>query len=388
MGRQSLRFNSKVLTVPVRDWLSGPFAKTALPVLLCSALSVSSAQAAVTGEAGTIEGRKPTVTGNLFVTGPDGDVLSEAMLDAASTPNSYSVSADLSELILNDADGDSGLTAELNLPKPNLVWKDGTRTLGTTELNQTFREAGTLGKLLTVTVSPSVKVSTTTGMPRIATTVLPQTYRFFPQGSWFGFSANSVAFPRDSGFPTTGFVGAFYQNVVEGIWNSNQINYTWTTSQPGWMTVDDNGRVTFTNKPTLAQRTYTITATPKAGGSPPITLTTTLKSWFSKPNTGQYSWQNANVMCNGISAKSRLPLVSELTSAPKSPLGTPGSRDMGSLWGEWGNLYSTVYKGTGFMWGSYWSSEANGNGEYYAVNAVSGTVDNSTGNYTTCIEPL
>ncbi|MBC3381134.1 hypothetical protein H8I69_18605 [Serratia fonticola] len=387
MSRHLRKFNSKVPAVPVGDWLSGTFAKTALSVLLCSAFSVSSIQAAVSPEAGTIEGRKPTVAGNLFVTGPDGDVLNESMLDAASTPKSYSVSADLSELILNDVDGDSGLTAELSLPKPALVWKDGTRTLGSTELNQAFRDAGTLGKLLTVTVSPSVKVSTTTGVPRIATTVLPQTYRFFPQGSWFGFSANSATFPRDSGFPTTGFVGAFYAYLVDGNF-ANNINYTWTTSQPDWMTVDADGRVTFTNKPTLAQRTYTITATPKAGGSPPITLTSTLKSWFSKPTTAQYYWQNANVMCNGISAKSRLPLVSELTGAPKFPLGTPGPRGMGSLWGEWGNLNSTIYKGTGFMWGTYWSSEANGNGEYYAVNAVSGTVDNSTGNYTTCIEPL
>lgn len=388
MARNLRKLKSKVLDVQMAGWLSGTFARVALPVLLCSAFSISSTQAALSGETGTIVGRAPTVTGNLLITGPDGDVLNEAMLDAESTPNSYSVSADMSELILNDVDGDSGLTAELSLPKPALVWKDGTRTLPSTELNQTFNQAARLGKLLTVTVSPSVKVSTTTGMPRIATTVLPQTYRFFPQGSLFELSANGTRFPSDSGFPTTGFLGAYYTPLVNGNY-ANNINYTWTTSQPDWMTLDLQGRITFTNKPTLAQKTYTITATPKAGGSPPITFTTTLKSWFSKPTTRSYYWKNASEMCNGISAKSRLPLVSELTPAPKFPLGTYSPRGIGSLWGEWGIMSETyLYKGSGFGNGLYWSSEADGSDGHYAAAMDVGVVLIDTGASATCIEPL
>lgn len=388
MARKLRSFNRSVLDVQVVGWLSGTFARVALPVLLCSAFSISSTQAALSGETGTIVGRAPTVTGNLLITRPDGDVLNEAMLDAESTPNSYSVSADMSELILNDVDGDSGLTAELSLPKPALVWKDGTRTLGSTELNQTFNQAARLGKLLTVTVSPSVKVSTTTGMPRIATTVLPQTYRFFPQGSLFELSANGTRFPSDSGFPTTGFLGAYYTPLVNGNY-ANNINYTWTTSQPDWMTLDLAGRITFTNKPTLAQKTYTITATPKAGGSPPITFTTTLKSWFSKPTTSSFYWKDASVRCNGISAKSRIPLVSELTPAPKFPLSTYSPRGIGSLWGEWGRMNETyLYKGSGFGDGLYWSSEVDGSDGHYAARMDTGVVLIDTGASVTCIEPL
>lgn len=275
---------------------------------------------------GTIQGRTPTTTGKLFVNGPGGPFESGNELDATKRPIDYTIDPDTSELLLADLDGDLNLSAAINTPAPVLVWKDGNTTLTATQLSQTFIDANKAGKILTATAIPSITVSTSTGDPNSATIPLQQSYVFIipapltaPMAG--SLSVNGASFAIDSGFPTTGFVKAKYQ-VLYGGNAINNTNVTWSTSQPDWMTVDATGTVTFPSKPTSAQKTYTITATPKAGGAAQ-TVTATVRGWFVQKNSIQVNWVAANAWCDGSLARGVLPTVAQLSDSSVTGWDTP-----------------------------------------------------------------
>lgn len=244
-----------------------------------------SVQAKLSAGTGTIQGRAPTATGKLFVNGPGGPYETGAKLDGTTRPNDYTIDPDTSELILSDADGDVNLAATLDAPAPALVWKDGARALTAEQLSQTFAAAGLSGKQLTATGQPTVTTTTTTGDPRIGTSSIPQTYMFETTAPTV-VRVNGAEFAWDSGFPTTGFIGATYQVLALGK-VANSAGYTWTTSQPQWTTIDPTGNVTFTQRPTSAQSSYTITGT--KAGAPTIEITSTVESWFVFDPSGTYT---------------------------------------------------------------------------------------------------
>ncbi|WP_447873521.1 hypothetical protein [Serratia fonticola] len=327
-----------------------------IPLIVSTLVSAKSS-----GSTDTIEGLAPTVTGKLFITGPNGDIESGAQLDSATKPSSYALSADLSELVLADQDEDLLLTAVLKPPSPVLEWKNGATTLTNSQLNQTFAATGLGGKVLTVTAIPLVTVRSTTGAPNVATVPFPQSYSFTVSDAPAVINVNGHNFEPSSGFPTTGFTGATYQIIMNGNLVNNS-KYIWTTSQPSWMTVS-NGNVTFTAKPTSEQKTYAITVTPKEGGLTQ-TMSATVGSWYTTNMNGSdaimMNWSPANGWCDGSASRGVLPTVAQLTHSSKT--GGTTSRGIGALWNEWGSWYHIGYSG-------FWTSEADSIYHYFVKHA-------------------
>ncbi|HBC5194890.1 TPA: hypothetical protein KEU15_002601, partial [Serratia marcescens] len=144
-----------------------------------------------------------------------------------------------------------------------------------------------------------------------------------------GVQVNGYRFGADAGFPTTGFAGAkFTFELKEG----KAADYTWSSSAP-WVSVNDNGEVSFTGQGN-GQR-VTLTGTAKSGGGA-ITYSFQLKRWFTNKGDQAMTWSKANMTC-------RLPKASEVANSRTleilgggTPILTGPTRVVGNLWGEWG----------------------------------------------------
>ncbi|MCO4158530.1 invasin domain 3-containing protein, partial [Citrobacter amalonaticus] len=189
----------------------------------------------------------------------------------------------------------------------------------------------------------------------------------FKAGAFGDITANGKPFSVTSGFPTTGFVAAthvkgakFTLNMPAG---KTASDYDWVSSQ-SWVTVGTDGLVTFSGNATSATKTVKITATPKSGGLS-YAYTFTVSSWYTfrvPDGKTAETWSQGNTAC--LSAGGAMPTLTQLTSGPNV-------RQVGSLWGEWGNLIadpSWVFGTPAEAW--YKSSTPGNAGTHYIVAAT------------------
>ncbi|MCW8114060.1 hypothetical protein PGS49_22240 [Yersinia intermedia] len=315
--------------------------------------------------AGPINGRAPTATGTLNVMFPGGTtpVTNNAIVSTTQKPNDFSVSA--SALILQDLDGDVGLSATLDAAAATWVWKFNDVPLTPAQLAAPF-SVTFLGKTLSVAASAPVTVSSLTGAP---TTGSPQifssaTYTIKVPVKPPTVRVNGYSFAMDSGFPQTGFVGGDFQFWMDGVGPSDNNNYTFKGDpQAPWVNVNPvTGIVTITGEP-KSRQAVNIDIIDKRGGAI-TTYTFTIKNWFvNKGNsTLEGTGPEVDAYCAGLGSGYGTPNYVTVTN---SVVGVnPTRAPDGRLWDEWGNL-STFPTSGWTSSGTYWMLERKINQRYY-----------------------
>ncbi len=172
---------------------------------------------------------------------------------------------------------------------------------------------------------------------------------------------NGTNFGLNDGFPTTGFIGAEFTLNVTGL----ATDYNWSSSNPSWVNVDSNGKVSFIAEGNSSP--VTITATPVAGGKP-LNYDFTVTDWFiSDKNSAPVTASAANNYC-----------VSTLSIEQPTRLNlTIGQRAGGSnaLWSEWGDLRAANYPNASFLASFYWTSEVSSSDWHYIVRLDNGLIN-------------
>ncbi|MBH2988188.1 hypothetical protein I5Q25_08860 [Serratia ureilytica] len=92
-------------------------------------------------------------------------------------------------------------------------------------------------------------------------------------------------------FPTTGFTGACFTLIPP---NGDAAQYNWHSSA-GWVTIADNGTVTFKDKGNSQE--VILTGTPKSGQGRRVEYRFRLKKWFTTLGNKTMSWEAANQAC-------------------------------------------------------------------------------------------
>ncbi|MEX2954810.1 hypothetical protein AB4K01_26800 [Serratia fonticola] len=334
-------------------------------LMLTIGMVTTPAIAILSDKAGQIQGQVPSVTGNLQVLFPDGETLlpDNTMLVLNQIPNQFRVSSSTAGLVLQDADGDTGLAALVDIEHATLSWKYLGTALNSAQLAAPFSD-NFEGRTLTLDVSAPVTASSTTGLPTTAEPrILTSRYTLIVASKFQGISVNGHTFSMTEGFPSTGFTGAKFGLNVPG----QASNYTWDNGGSSWVTVDDSGNVAFTAKGNSTP--VTITATPKGEGVP-LTYTFSVNTWFINNGSTAMPWSDASNWCT----------AQELAQPTRDDM-TMGVdvRGMGSLFAEWGSLGK--YSGSGFINLNYWTSEQSSSGLHYEVNLYDGDVGSANNTY-------
>lgn len=138
-------------------------------LMLIIGLVTTPAMAILSENTGQIQGQAPSVTGNVQVVFPDGEtaLTDNAMLGLDQIPNQFRVSSSTAGLVLQDADGDTGLAALVDIEHSTLSWKYNGTALTSAQLATPFR-VYFAGQTLTLDVSTPVTASSTTGLPTTA----------------------------------------------------------------------------------------------------------------------------------------------------------------------------------------------------------------------------
>ncbi|EKP8844558.1 inverse autotransporter beta domain-containing protein [Salmonella enterica] len=172
---------------------------------------------------------------------------------------------------------------------------------------------------------------------------------------------------ENGNFPTTGFTGATFTIVPKN--NRDPSDYEWK-SDASWVSVK-NGVVKFITKGTGNK--VTITGTPKSESGNVITYSFSLKNWFINNGSTRVLFDDADKYCRAQPGYS-VPTIAHLSNGtPPSAIG--GSRAIGYLWGEWGNLQN--YDEAGFSEIYYWASDGEYQGSeyvHYYVYSTDGSV--------------
>ncbi|HCB3493503.1 TPA: Ig-like domain-containing protein [Escherichia coli] len=165
-------------------------------------------------------------------------------------------------------------------------------------------------------------------------------YTILPFVEVESLSVNGAKFRAADGFPKTGFDGAKFTLILTH--NMKNTDYNWTSGIQG-IQVDSNGMVTLEF---IINKEVTITGTPKSNKGNKVTYKFSLQKWFIPQGIIQESWSEMNSYCigNGYILPSSTDLVGSSTSGAVP-------RQVGSLWGEYGNL--TSYDGI-FRAEHYW----------------------------------
>ncbi|MFV8988337.1 beta strand repeat-containing protein, partial [Serratia fonticola] len=158
--------NTTAIFELTRRWLNG-----VLLMLFIGAVTLP-AVAVLSDKTGQIQGQAPTVTGSLQVLYPDGETVlaDNATLGVNQIPSQFSVSSSFEGLILQDTDGDAGLTALVDTEHATQRWKHDGAELTSAQLAAPFGDYF-LGQTLTLEVSAPVTASSVSGLP---TTAEPQ----------------------------------------------------------------------------------------------------------------------------------------------------------------------------------------------------------------------
>ncbi|WP_414132844.1 inverse autotransporter beta domain-containing protein [Escherichia albertii] len=149
---------------------------------------------------------------------------------------------------------------------------------------------------------------------------------------------NGKTFSSLTGFPKTGFDGAKFTLILDN--NASNTDYNWK-ADVNWITVSSGGEVLFKSAGILGWKA-TITGTPKNGRGNNVTFSVTLEKWFQSGGSAlQRSWSDIKSQCS--SGGHNLPdAVADLASYPS---GGVVPREVGKLWGEYGDLtsYNSIF---------------------------------------------
>ncbi|MGS0636981.1 inverse autotransporter beta domain-containing protein, partial [Citrobacter sp. VF227] len=320
--------------------------------------SLTSTTAGLSTVTATVNGSSATTATHFVADDGNLSTILSALTAVPATIVATGRDASLITLVLKDVNG--------NPVAGRAVTLTGSLT-GTTTGAVTDHGDGTYTAELTGTAAGSTTVSAQVNGSAFGVSPVTVTLTAPPPQIMSGtVSVNGATFALDSGFPTTGFMGASFR-IQPGGSDANNNQYIWSSDQ-SWVSVAGTGVVTFTGTATRATKTVTITATPVAGGAP-LTYAFTLKGWYINDGDAIRSWSDANMYCSSQSGYS-LPTIVQLTNDTwRKSSGAKGQDQTraanAGLWSEWGNL--TSYSGAGFSGTSYWSSEQSSSDYNYYV---------------------
>lgn len=318
---------------------------------------ITPAKAVLSDRAGQIQGLAPTATGSLLVLSPDGVtiVADNAVLDLQQRPNQFTLSSSTTGLVLQDADGDTGLSAQIDTHSATLTWKENGTALTSSQLAAPFGD-NFVGKILTLEVRAPVTASSVTGVPTSSEAQLQSTtYTFTIPTKLTAFTGgllvNGYTFAASEGFPKTGFIGATFTLAMDGSSTSSNALYNYSSDQ-AWVNVDNNGTVTFTGKPSSETKTVTIITARKDNSAVKTAYSFSISDWFSNNGSNLMDLSTASSWCSAQGQV--LPKILELTNA-KEPMESGVRGTLGSLYPEWGAI--SAYTTSGFSDDVHWTSE-------------------------------
>ncbi|EFB5188328.1 adhesin [Escherichia albertii] len=149
---------------------------------------------------------------------------------------------------------------------------------------------------------------------------------------------NGKTFSASTGFPKTGFDGAKFTLFLDN--NMSNTDYDWS-SDIYWITVSGGGEVMFKSG-SIPGRGATITGIPKNKRGNNVTFSVTLGKWFQSGGSAlQRSWSDIKSQCSS-DGHSLPDAVADLASYPS---GGVVPREVGKLWGEYGDLtsYNSIF---------------------------------------------
>lgn len=342
-------------------------------LVLTTGMVTVPAVAVLSGDTGQIHGRAPTVSGKLHAAFPDGTTLvtDDTVVGWSQIPEQFTLVPLTQDLTLEDEDGDSGLHAIIDVAQANLTWYRNGIPLTANQLKTMLGNYVTQNDELMLEVSAPVTVSSVTGLPTTAGPVfysnqysLKGPLRYSP-----AIFAGMQTFALDSGFPSTGFINAQFDILMDGTSVTANSNFIWEVNA-NWLSINSNGRITFERKPASSEsRTVSVKATNKQNGEI-WTWPFTIENWFTGYANERLNWGDASNFCNAQGQ--RLAERAELTNGYNI-------RGIGSLFAEWGSLNRYSYSGYMPTIFFSWTSTPNGPNEYYQVLLQDGRVTaNST----------
>lgn len=178
-----------------------------------------------------------------------------------------------------------------------------------------------------------------------------------PVDSRTKFLVNAGEFTVDKGFPTIGFDKAKFRVAMLGD-VANNTNYTFNVDRD-WLTVDNDGYVTFNSKPTAYNNKVTLTFTSKLTGET-SKYVFTVKLWFKRTGTGTPT--DGHAVAKGLGPNWRSPHPFDCTPAREVGVAVNGTREIGNLYGEWGDMQTFGWPAT-----NYWTGLAKDSYQQYLV---------------------
>ncbi|UCQ10320.1 Ig-like domain-containing protein [Edwardsiella tarda] len=189
---------------------------------------------------------------------------------------------------------------------------------------------------------------------------------FAPYDVLTGVLVNGKIFTVNEGFPSTGFIGAKFQLQINNDTARNSA-YTWSSSAPGWVSISPTGEVQLTTEPATRQP-VTLTATAKDGGDT-LTYHFDIRDWFISAGAWNYmSADDADAWCSTQGNGYQVPSYTRVTNTTFNL--SPGYRDIGGLWTEWGAMAS--YPASGLPSDQTWSKELRGSTQRYTTGLTTG----------------
>ncbi|WP_436910405.1 Ig-like domain-containing protein, partial [Enterobacter kobei] len=207
--------------------------------------------------------------------------------------------------------------------------------------------SNTVAEEVTVTATPASNTAGAASKDLTFTEAAPA-----PMPGTTKLEVNGETWGMDEGFPKTGFTGAKFQVAMKGN-TANNSEYTWE-SDTSWVSVDSAGMVTFTSAGTGNK--VTITATPKAGGTP-LTYSFTLNRWFINNGSNTSNAADADAWCAAQPGGYATPSYTALTNVNTTTNIATRDGSSGKLYSEWGTL--TRYD-NGWLSFTYWVAESTG----------------------------
>ncbi|MGL5169514.1 MAG: Ig-like domain-containing protein, partial [Edwardsiella tarda] len=189
---------------------------------------------------------------------------------------------------------------------------------------------------------------------------------FAPYDVLTGVLVNGKIFTVNEGFPSTGFIGAKFQLQINNDTARNSA-YTWSSSAPGWVSISPTGEVQLTAEPATRQP-VTLTATAKDGGDT-LTYQFDIRDWFISAGAWNYMGADgADAWCSTQGNGYQVPSYTRVTNTTFNL--SPGYRDIGGLWTEWGAMAS--YPASGLPSDQTWSKELRGSTQRYTTGLTTG----------------
>ena len=355
-GRRSVRYRLVVNVQGMRRMKN--------VVMILMGLSAAPAMAVLSGETGHIHGRAPTATGALQARFPDGSTMVTEGIAVRwnQIPEQFSLMSQ--GLIPEDLDGDIGLNIVTDTTQANLTWYNNGIPFTDDQMKTTFGYNFGQSDELTLELSALVTVSSATGVPATTGPIM-HTSLYSLRGPIFTpvFDANLQMYAPDSGFPTTGFINARFQVLMNGASIAANNYYDWEVSE-SWLSVNANGIITFERKPNDSEsRTVRVKATHKNNGEI-WAWSFTVDTWFTGYSNQILTWASAGTFCH--TQGQRLPEKEDLSNGANI-------RGVGALFSEWGSLNGYVDSGYMNTLVGNWTSTPYNDG-YYLVSLSNGAL--------------